>query len=382
MLFANELASLQTEIVAFEAIITAKRQQIEQFNQAQVVASGALDAVQNALANIEQLAPLALATLKSSVLSLFSDGGTDSNGDFEPEPTPGPQPGLNGEFCEINPDVHWEKALPDGSSWELASPIACRIVDAPTEKPSVPSVEVISQSEFVELVQVNEHVAYQRRYDGEIITVYAGSSNKQKLRDWGDWLTRTNSVTNGYELRQGLRLSTKWELKLTAMTLNQIKRLAECNFTLLPRRSYPDAPKRQPERVPTMLEIEGIGVGSQVRSVTVRHWEYTVLAVRQDGMLDCQRLNVNPPFRVAMHPSSVELVAKTASDAVETVSAESAEPLSRPTLVAIASSLQAPPEENSGHYKRRDTAPIDQWKGIGGSRRSLAAAIASGELEF
>ena len=103
MLFANELASLQTEIVAFEAIITAKRQQIEQFNQAQVVASGALDAVQNALANIEQLAPLALATLKSTVLALFSDGGTNGKGTFEPEPTPEPQPGLNGEFCEIEP---------------------------------------------------------------------------------------------------------------------------------------------------------------------------------------------------------------------------------------------------------------------------------------
>ena len=366
MLFANELASLQTEIVAFEAIITAKCQQIEQFNQAQIIASGALDAVQNALANIEQLAPLALATLKSSVISLFSDGGTNGNGDFEPEPTPGP--GLNGQSCEINPDVHWEKALPDGSSWatisrdiadsplqhaflqeptdtlnegcplyprihlgELASPIACRIVDAPTEKPSVPSVEVISQSEFVELVQVNEHVAYQRRYDGEIITVYAGSSNKQKLRDWGDWLTRTNSVTNGYELRQGLRLSTKWELKLTAMTLNQIERLAECNFNLDPRRSYPDAPKRQPERVPSMLEIEGIGVGSHVRSVTVKHWEYIVLAVRKDGLLDCERLNVNPPIIVAMHPGSVELIAKTASDAVETVSA-SAEPLEQKSI--------------------------------------------------
>ena len=141
MLFANELASLQTEITTFEAILTAKRQQIEQFNQAQIIASGALDAVQNALANIEQLAPLALATLKSSVLALFSDGGTNGNGDFEPEPTPEPQPGLNGESCEINPDVHWEKAQPDGSSWDLASPIACLLSDAPTESIRVQSVD-------------------------------------------------------------------------------------------------------------------------------------------------------------------------------------------------------------------------------------------------
>ena len=165
--------------------------------------------------------------------------------------------------------------------WHLS--IACLLSDAPTESIRVQSVEVACDAEnkvaeFVELVRVNEHVAYQRRYDGEIIAVYAGGSNKQKLREWGDWLTRTSSVTNGYELRQGLRLSTKWELKLTTMTLNQIERLAECNFSLDPRRSYPDAPKRQPERVPTMLEIEGIGVGSHVRSVTVKHWEYIVLA--------------------------------------------------------------------------------------------------------
>ncbi len=211
---------------------------------------------------------------------------------------------------------------------------------------------------------------------GEIIAVYAGGSNKQKLREWGDWLTRTHSVTNGYELRQGLRLSTKWELKLTTMTVAQIERLAQCNFTLDPRRAYPDPPKRQPERVPSMLEIEGIGVGSHVRSVTVRHWEYVVLAVRQDGLLDCERLNVNPPIIVAMHPGSVELVAKTASDAVATAREQSAKPLSQPTLVAIASSLQAPPEENSAPLGRRSTTtPI-------ADQRQLVGVSAIGELEF
>ncbi len=169
MLFVNELASLQTEITTFEAIITAKRQQIEQFNQAQVVANGAIEALQNAITNIEQLAPLALATLKSSVISLFSDGGTDGNGDFEPGPTP--EPGLNGESCEIDLDVHWEKAQPDGTYWDLASTLACRLSDAPSESIHVQSVDHACDAEnklaeFVELVRLNEHVAYQRRYDG------------------------------------------------------------------------------------------------------------------------------------------------------------------------------------------------------------------------
>jgi len=142
------------------------------------------------------------------------------------------------------------------------------------------------------------------------------------------------------------------------------------------RSCYPDAPKRQPASVPSMLEIEGIGVGSHVRSITVRHWEYRVLAIQSDGLLDCERLNVNPPIRVAMHLGSIELVTKTALDAVSNGSDQLAEPLEPKNIVAIASSLQAPRSENSAPLVRRDTTrPI-------ADQRQLAAKSAIGELEF
>ena len=117
-------------------------------------------------------------------------------------------------------------------------------------------------------------------------------------------------------------------------------------------------------------------MGSHVRSVTVKHWEYIVLAVRSDGLLDCERLNVNPPIRVAMHPGSVELVALTASDAVATAREQLAKPLSQPTLVAIASSLQAPRSEHSAPLGQRSTTtPI-------ADQRQLVGVSAIGELEF
>ncbi len=164
-----------------------------------------------------------------------------------------------------------------------------------------------------------------KRLDGEIISVYAGGNNKGKLRNWGDWLTRTHSVTSGYELREGKRLDTKWELKLTAMTLKQIERLATCNFSKDPRSCYPEAPKRPAQPAPRIVEVGDIGVGDRVRSVTVKHWEYTVTGINSDGFFECEREGTNPVITQVLHPGSVELVRKI--DVVDVASQELADDL-------------------------------------------------------
>lgn len=174
--------------------------------------------------------------------------------------------------------------------------------------------------QFIELVQIPDAVAYQRRHDGEIICVYAGGSNKQKLRSWGDWLTRTHSVTNGYELREAKRLSTKWELKLTSMTLKQIDRLAACDFSLLPRRCYPDAPKRLPETAPPARPK--IEVGDIVASTVVPTWQYEVLEVLGDGKLTCRRLGVKPDLVVPQSEWGVTLVSKAPKEDIDVMDLE------------------------------------------------------------
>jgi len=57
-----------------------------------------------------------------------------------------------------------------------------------------------------------------------------------------------------------------------------------------------------------------------VRSITVKHWEYIVLGIKPDGFLDCERIGATPTIRVALHPGSVELIAKAASEEVATAS--------------------------------------------------------------
>jgi len=208
-----------------------------------------------------------------------------------------------GELVDVTP-------APEPDSEDVTS-AALQDLESPAEEPA-----------HIDLVQVSDSVAYMRRLHGEVIAVYVGANNKQKLRNWGDWLCCTHSVTQGYELREAKRLNAKWELKLTPMTQKQIERLAACDFTKDPRSSYPDAPKRP---APRIVEVGDIGVGDRVRSVTVKHWEYTVTGINSDGFFECDRLGTNPVITQVLHPGSVELVHKI--DVVDVVATELAEHL-------------------------------------------------------
>lgn len=57
-----------------------------------------------------------------------------------------------------------------------------------------------------ELVSVSHNVSYFRNPNGDSC-VYIGGNNKQKLRGWGDWLTRTHAVSPLY--RNGEKMVDK-----------------------------------------------------------------------------------------------------------------------------------------------------------------------------
>jgi len=189
------------------------------------------------------------------------------------------------------------------------------LIDSPSQEP---------EKNLFNLISVSPTVGYMRKDDGEIASTYAGFSNKTKAKQWGEWLAVHHSVANGFEIRPAKRLTEfKHELKLWGMSLQQIQRLAGCDLMKSPPSNYGDAPKRKVEPVPSMLEIEGIGVGDTVRSITVKNWQYKVTKIDSDNFLVCDRLNTNPIITQVLHPGSVELVTK--ADVVDVAAQELAE---------------------------------------------------------
>ena len=88
---------------------------------------------------------------------------------------------------------------------------------------------------YTDLVLINEQVGYLRTTgEGKILAVYIGGNNRQRLKQWGDIITYEKAIASGYELREGRRLETKWELRLSPMPLCLVERLARWDFTKEP----------------------------------------------------------------------------------------------------------------------------------------------------
>lgn len=333
--FSTEISSLESQVAALQAQIAQAQARVAALSECEADADGMLQVVQKTLGKVSALAPDAIATLKSAVFALFNSGEGDSDGN---QPiSPAPQPNLNGQTCGIDPDAYWDSAAPDGSSWELATPLCCEVSDAPlrgqfTEltcamksnvvpvyeeiKPAI-STAVAESENLFNLVRLNNLVAYMRRgCDGEIVCCYVGANNKQNLKRWGEFLTVSHSVGTRFEVREAKRLTNwKWELKLWGLSFQQIEKLSNCDISKDPRKALPDAPRSKTERVPSMLEIENIGVGDLVRSITVKNWQWKVEKINADGLLECDRVGANPPIKQTLHPGSVELISKADVDA-------------------------------------------------------------------
>lgn len=146
-IFQPEIDTVQSQIAQLQAQIAQAEQRIANLTEVEAIASGAIQSLETALQKVSTLAPDALASLKSSVLELFT--GDTSNQPIEPSLEPASQPELNGQYSDF----------------------ASLLSDAP-----------VIDDPFVELVGVGDRVSYQRRHDGEIICTYAGFNNKTKAK--------------------------------------------------------------------------------------------------------------------------------------------------------------------------------------------------------
>ncbi|MBD1895904.1 hypothetical protein [Coleofasciculus sp. FACHB-129] len=237
MLFENDISALESEIAKFESIIAVRRTRIEQLSHAETVADSAIQSLQDAVSQFQQLAPDAIATLKLAVMGLFG-GGDDSSGDDpapEPEPVPSDDPTAEGGE---------EDAIPPGSLIQIENPHTGEKVSWVT-----PPKED-SDRPYVALVEINSTIAYQQKRDGTIVCAYLGTSTSQLAKRWSDALELWGYRT---EIRKAKRITGgRWEVKFWGADLSRLNQLAEAHPSFSSGVPAPKSPSL--ELVPSIPE--------------------------------------------------------------------------------------------------------------------------------
>jgi hypothetical protein len=316
----------------------------------------------------KEVAPSAIATLKTAVLNLFSsDYGNDQP--IEPDPTPGTDEEesellcLNGEtgealttadiaadhphkaqlngqamkrsspfasplvclledapllgqHCQLT--CHWEHDWEleplEGQAWEIASPLCCLLSDAPQHNENKGTNE--AENMYVQLVThpENKAIAYQRKHDGEIVCVYVGFRTKAIATSWLHFL---EAITDRVELRQAKRMEGfRWEMKIKGMSAKQIERLASEAIDKAYRTEVNTAvpPTYKPRTIPQPVNPEEVGQGDIVTALLTPSASYKIIQVMSNGILDCENLTTGE--RLGLRPGAVTLVQKAETEAV------------------------------------------------------------------
>ncbi|MBD1942505.1 hypothetical protein H6F50_09075 [Coleofasciculus sp. FACHB-712] len=224
MLFQSDISALESEIAKFESIIATRRARIEQLSNAETVADSAIQSLQDAVAKFQELAPDAIATLKSAVLGLF--GGNDNSSNDDPAPEPDPMPTDEPADKEGEEDASDtlslasdKEAIPSGSLIQIENPHTGEKVSWVT-----PATES-SGRPYVALVEINSTISYQQKHSGEIVCSYLGCATNQLAKRWAEALELW-----GYrvEVRKAKRITGgRWEIKFWGADLNRLNQLAE-----------------------------------------------------------------------------------------------------------------------------------------------------------
>jgi hypothetical protein len=155
---------------------------------------------------------------------------------------------------------------------------------------------------YIELVEVTDAIAYQKRSaTGEVICTYLGFATKGKAVSWQRFV---ETMTSAVELRQAKRLERcKWEIKAKGLSITQIQRLSEQDFT---KAFKPEATNTEPPAVqPNEFEPGDVIVQSLTPSAS-----FKVEEILPNGVLDCTNLTTGD--RLGLRPTAVTLVEKKA----------------------------------------------------------------------
>lgn len=363
MIFQTDIQHIDTELSQLQALLDAKRQQRSLFEELDAETNAAIEKVALLKIKIEAVSCDAIASLKTAVLQLFTDGG-NNRGNQPAGPKRGPDDDelellclngltgecltttddqelpvddptgdewilsssapLTGQTCTIDPELYWQTNAPDGSYWEFASPLSCLLWDdAPLTGQHctiTPSTSVDNENKstkegkdmpYVELVQHpdNEALAYQRKHDGQIVCTYLGFRTKVIA---SSWLRAVEVLTSAVELRQAKRLEGfKWELKAKGLSMTQIDRLARENLTRTYRQEITEAVKpptyKEPERK-LPVNPDEVKPGDIVTPLLTPGDSYEIIQVMPNGILDCRSLRTG--VNMGMRPGAVSLLSK------------------------------------------------------------------------
>jgi hypothetical protein len=211
----TSLTIFAPDITTLEAQLAALQTQLDELRQAEDIATQLLSTLADTLPRFEKLG--AIARVKSAVLELFGDTTTPKLESFVAEvPT----------TEEIFDAEVMARTIEDAIASNTPSVPA--EADTPEVEPA-PTVEPVSETEqmnYIELVELNPTVAYQRKHDGEIVCAYLGTANQKLANNWAECLQLWGCRA---EVRKAKRLSdadVKWEVKIWGISNQQLDRIA------------------------------------------------------------------------------------------------------------------------------------------------------------
>jgi hypothetical protein len=200
---------------------------------------------------IEEVAPGAIASLKTAVLTLFADGNGDDGGNQTTDPTPDtdPTPGA----------------------------------------------------------------AYQRKNDGEIICAYFGFRTKAIAQSWMHFFEAITSKVELRQAKR--LEGCKWEIKAKGLSINLIERYTnDCDFSKSYRSEVcsskpPGYKKPEP---PQPVNPDEVAEGDIVTGLLTPSASYKIIQIMPNGILDCENLITDD--RIGLRASAVTLVQKATKD--------------------------------------------------------------------
>lgn len=229
MIFQEDITQLESDLLQLQ-------QRINQLHEAEIKAENTTAALKDL---IDAIAPLGkLQDLKTEVLALFGDDGNDGNDENDTPISPLPTPT---DGTEVEPEEFSENDAPIESiaktdeTEERTSEIQQKHQTSVVNEETTPKREVLNRlvkGEYIELIVVSDAVAYFHK-DEQILATYIGSSNKQRLHSWGQFLTIQHTFGCSYEIRPAKRMAEfgfKHELKLLGMIPDGINWLAQQDF--------------------------------------------------------------------------------------------------------------------------------------------------------
>jgi hypothetical protein len=211
-IFAPEITALDAELIRLQELMESKRQEQTLLKELGFEANSTINAIASLKQKVAAVKVDAIASLKSAVLSLFTDGGDDGGGNQPTDPTSTPDP--------TNP-----ASQPDENNFPVGVFVPKR-EDEPLEGELDASEEVSDEQETGLIYHPDNKAVMYVCFPGGKLSVWIGFEKKAIARSWHKFI---DPMAEKIELIPGD--AYKWQLFIKGLSMAQITKLAQCDFT-------------------------------------------------------------------------------------------------------------------------------------------------------